>query len=427
MPILATLTTRLPGVLAAGPISVVRAVQRSRVHGSHLVLALAAVTMADLGCMDFDLPPIQRDSGAYISAPPGGRAPEMGGSGGGGRTGIGPDGSGGVFRNDAPTSPEEMPGGGGGSTGPATGGSDVLVTVAGGSTGSTDVCVTGSGGAVAGTGGASVIAIVEDGAAGGAFGTADAGGATQPDAPADVVVVPTNGLIAYYRCDQLDGTTLRDRSGNSNNGKVLVGTGTGGAGGAGGTASPGYKVEPGKSGNGLRLIQAGNGYVSLPPGLFNRATDATITVWIKINTLTAWQRLFDVGVNAHVSASPTKGTSYLNLVLKDLNGKLGLNGTTNGYSGEQRITAEPLPLGTWKHVAAVLGSERSTLYVDGVAVGMSSALPTLRELGAIDYAYVGRSQFGGDPGLDAEIDELRVYNRALSASEVETVFSFAGL
>jgi uncharacterized protein len=35
--------------------------------------------------------------------------------------------------------------------------------------------------------------------------------------------------------------------------------------------------------------------------------------------------------------------------------------------------------------------------------------------------YIGRSQFSDDPYLDANIDEFRVYNRALSPDEIQAL------
>ena len=36
----------------------------------------------------------------------------------------------------------------------------------------------------------------------------------------------------------------------------------------------------------------------------------------------------------------------------------------------------------------------------------------------IGYAYIGKSWFTSGPYLDGQIDEFRIYNRALSAAEV---------
>ena len=70
---------------------------------------------------------------------------------------------------------------------------------------------------------------------------------------------------------------------------------------------------------------------------------------------------------------------------------------------------KPLPaILSLGHVAVVLGSGAATLYLDGVAVGTSSSLLPPQALGTIDYAFLGKSQFSGDPFLDAQIDEFRV-------------------
>ena len=51
---------------------------------------------------------------------------------------------------------------------------------------------------------------------------------------------------------------------------------------------------------------------------------------------------------------------------------------------------------------------------------------TPADLGTIDYAYIGRSQFSVDPYFDGAIDDFRVYNRALSATEIQALYQFAG-
>ncbi len=49
-----------------------------------------------------------------------------------------------------------------------------------------------------------------------------------------------------------------------------------------------------------------------------------------------------------------------------------------------------------------------------------------KDLGAIDYAFVGKSQFGADPYFDGMIDEVRVYNRAMSATDIQAIYQFTG-
>jgi hypothetical protein len=97
--------------------------------------------------------------------------------------------------------------------------------------------------------------------------------------------------------------------------------------------------------------------------------------------------------------------------------------TTSGSGGEQRINGNAaLPTGVWKHVAVTLSGNTGTLYVDGVQVGQNTNI-TLRpsSLGNTNLNYIGRSQYS-DPYLDGQIDEFRIYNRALSAAEVLALF-----
>src|SRR5947209_939044 len=74
--------------------------------------------------------------------------------------------------------------------------------------------------------------------------------------------------------------------------------------------------------------------------------------------------------------------------------------------------------GTWHHAAGVLRSGLAELYVDGVLVARDTTNPitsvrtsTLTESGHVASDFVG------------DIDEVRVYNRALTAEEIAAVMS----
>ncbi len=86
-------------------------------------------------------------------------------------------------------------------------------------------------------------------------------------------------------------------------------------------------------------------------------------------------------------------------------------GTTNGA----------LPLNTWKHVAAVRNGTVTQIYINGVlnATGTSGTTTPV-------YSFPARigtmffNAFSPPPynGLNGKMDELRIYNRALSAAEI---------
>jgi hypothetical protein len=114
------------------------------------------------------------------------------------------------------------------------------------------------------------------------------------------------------------------------------------------------------------------------------------------------QRVFDIGVNANLSQNPVTGTNtiaYMNLAAQSFQPGPAIFGITKtGYPGEQRLAwTSPLP-SEWRHLAIVLSGTTGALYVDGGSPTVNSTM-TLRpaDLGTIDYAYIGRSQFSIDP------------------------------
>jgi hypothetical protein len=295
---------------------------------------------------------------------------------------------------------------------------------AGGSGGRPDAGTSGSGGrssggsggrntgGAGGRGGSGGVATGGAGTGGKGGGT---GGAGSLDAGPDVVL-PT-GLVLYYPCEHAVGTTLSDESGHGNDGTLP-------------TTRDGYAFETGRVGKALRLLATGKGHVALPVGVFKDATDLTIATWIKVTTSSpTLDRIFDIGVDAKLAQNKETGTVYMTFLLSDPfnNGEHSFSSTKDGYTNAKKVaaSASAIPSNEWRHVAVTLGAGAATLYVDGKSVATATSMTTPKELGSIDYAYLGRSQFTDDPYLDALIDEVRVYSRGLAASEIQSLVEYA--
>jgi hypothetical protein len=263
----------------------------------------------------------------------------------------------------------------------------------------------------------------------------DLGPDSGPDAPpdgavdsVDAIPLPT-GLVAYYPCESANGVVLPDQSGNGNDATLSIGLPADGGTAPSGT---GYRFEAGKVGNAVTLLKAGYGYVSMPPSIFNGATAITVAFWIKVNTAQNWQRALDVGFNAHLDRNPYTGSKYFNLIPQNAASQIEIAITANGFSNEQLLHANPIvPADGWRHVAVTIDGSQGVVYVNGTGITgttTTSSTLTLRpsDLGTIDYAYLGKSPWGVDPHFDGQIDEVRVYRRALSATEVQTLAQFAG-
>jgi len=81
------------------------------------------------------------------------------------------------------------------------------------------------------------------------------------------------------------------------------------------------------------------------------------------------------------------------------------------------------PANTWTHLAIVASSSGTQLYVNGVLV-QTMAVMNLGDSATANTVIGGTGEGSGgdnDP-FKGMLDEIRVYNRALSASEVQLVF-----
>ena len=170
----------------------------------------------------------------------------------------------------------------------------------------------------------------------------------------------------------------------------------------------------GRSGSALDL-DGTSGYVALPGGILAGATNFTVALWARLDTVTTWSRLFDLG---------TGTGAYMFLTPRSSAGTARFAITTGGSGGEQRIDApSALPAGAWTHVAVTRGGNLGVLYVDGAEVARNSALTaTPAALGDTTQNWLGRSQYA-DPYLDGALDNVRLYSRALTAAEVSTLYT----
>ncbi|WP_372663714.1 LamG-like jellyroll fold domain-containing protein [Cohnella sp.] len=202
--------------------------------------------------------------------------------------------------------------------------------------------------------------------------------------------------MAQLQFDETSGTTAIDATGNGRHG-TLVG---------------GVNRVSGKSGSAVDLSGT-NQYVALPAGVVSNYDAITVAAWVNLDTASNWTRIFDFGSGTatNMFLTPKNG----------VNGKIRFGIKYNG-SAEQIIDGQAaLPTGGWHHVAVTLNGPTGTLYVNGVQVGINNAM-TLKPstLGATTQNWIGRSQYP-DPYLDGRVDDFRIYNRALTASEVTHV------
>lgn len=205
-------------------------------------------------------------------------------------------------------------------------------------------------------------------------------------------------FIAHYKFDETSGTTVNDSSGLNNNAQL----------------NGGAVWAVGQNGNAVSF-DGTSGYVSLPSGILSNVDDATISAWVKLDTVSVWTRIFDfgTGTNAYMFLTPQGGGNNLRFAI-----------TTNGYNNEEQINAPvPAVTGAWKHITVTLSGNTGILYIDGLEASRNSNM-TLKpsSLGNSTKNYIGKSQFENDAYLDGVVDDFRIYSKALNADEVKTLF-----
>ncbi|WP_159029236.1 DUF5695 domain-containing protein [Streptomyces viridochromogenes] len=203
-------------------------------------------------------------------------------------------------------------------------------------------------------------------------------------------VPPMPANWVKYSFDSSSDGTVADLSGNKNTltlkGNAVTGT---------------------DGGDTVLKLDGGNGtYAQLPDDILAGGTDLTISMRAKVNRLTDWTSLLDIGSSTQ---------KYLRLTPKAEHGSVGVGITTTGGSNESEITTDyTLPTGKWVTLKLTFkdnGNETTTgtLYANGTQLGQNTAMTVSpHDLGRTTGNYLGKSQYA-DPHLDGEIDDFEIH------------------
>ena len=212
--------------------------------------------------------------------------------------------------------------------------------------------------------------------------------------PAVTAQVPTNGLIAHY---PLDGDT-KDKSGAANDGTGTAVTPT----------ADRYGVA-----NGAYLFNGVNSVITVPHSAAQNAMPLTVACWFKIAgtwqgegalvgkySAASWSG-WQLGINPSTHLVPWYLVSQTNTVIGDYGGPPFLGGGNLDNAWHHAIFTVDAAMGGRLYLDGALVSQR-----DWVGPAGAAATASVLRVGQ----YVG--------SFNGAIDEVRIYNRALSATEV---------
>lgn len=222
-------------------------------------------------------------------------------------------------------------------------------------------------------------------------------------APLDAVGLPprelTDGLVAHFSLDEGAGTIAKDSSGNGHDGQLTLTSGT-------------WIVDAPFAG-GLRLERGDS--VSVP-SFPASAPSFTIATWVR---LSADQLAMDDGTWVAIAGTEIfrVGGWQLNIDHRLPQPRFDFAYWSAPLMDYLFVECECVETARWIHLAAVVDVDANlvTLYKDG-NIGDQETRPS--DISAGDSTlYVGRWNMNGRL-LSGDLDDLAIWNRALSASEI---------
>ncbi len=208
-----------------------------------------------------------------------------------------------------------------------------------------------------------------------------------------------SGLVGYWRFDEGSGTTTGDRSSNANTG----------------TLTNGPTWTTGKYGSAL-LLDGTNDQVDIPHNSALNAYPLTVAAWFKTTNGSSGAGI----VNKYVSSSGNGWQLYM------VDGNLcawyfGSGGSL--YTGTCTLSTGGFNNGIWHQAVFLVDSTGGTMYVDGIKRGSTlawsgtpSATTTTTQLTIGKY----------DSYFPGTIDDVRIYNRALTVDEILQLYQGGG-
>jgi len=206
-----------------------------------------------------------------------------------------------------------------------------------------------------------------------------------------------DGLIAKYDLD----TNANDSVG-SNDG-TLVG-------------SPTFATGEGRT---ALDVNGTSQYASIPYSADLVPANITVSTWVKFDVLDdtydsiVWQNgSSESEYSSYALRRYRSGLSapYTNVMAFYVN-------TTSGHLPNGVISDQPAEANRWYHLVGTYDGATAKLYVDGVFNSSEALTGDIKQYSGSSLDF-GRNSIWSDQNLDGKVDDTRIWNRALSASEV---------
>jgi len=212
------------------------------------------------------------------------------------------------------------------------------------------------------------------------------------------IPVTDPNLVGWWTLDEGSGITVLDQSGYGNHGMLK--------------SDPQWVI--GYDGDAL-MFDGVDDFVEVPHDeILTVDNEVTVMAWINTERHTGPPGQDYQGIVA-------KGNSTRSYSLYTQSaGTLHFSTTSEGaYVGSSSSTQ--VPLNEWVHVAAVVVDGGHVYYINGEPAGTGGGGITLPGTADTDPVVIGRTQEGATRSFLGLIDDVRIYNRALTQDEIEQI------
>ena len=223
--------------------------------------------------------------------------------------------------------------------------------------------------------------------------------------------------VAYWDFDECQGTTLGDLSGNGNTGTITIGASGEDTLGTCTTSSTAWGSGATGKRNASLSFDGTDDYVSVgSPALLDdlyNGKSFTLSAWVKPNSSSNFTRILDKRVNDNFGWSFYYKSS----------GNIGFHSPPLGLN-QFETTTNAITNDNWHHLVAVYddSADTLTLYINGVNHrSTSTALAFSSD--AANNLIIGARADGGGLFFKGQIDDVKIFNYALTASQVKDVYN----
>lgn len=203
---------------------------------------------------------------------------------------------------------------------------------------------------------------------------------------------PQEEPVLEYNFEEKSEATILDASGKGNHGRIY------------GNAVIKKDAEKGQV---LYLDGSSKTYAEFPRGFFDGLDEMTLVMDVKPEITSNFFFTFGVGQDS---------SKYMFLRTKQDNIRNAI--TTQGNGKERDVQINGSFKGKWSKVAIVMNGNSMSLYIDGVLSDKQDYVRAISDLGSDLLAYLGKSFYSNDPYFKGSFDNVKVYNRVLSAKEL---------